>query len=183
MWWVKVATAFYPSRIPLYCNGQIYVSADPHEGRMSVYGFWVLSSPHPPSSSLAPHPDQPEFTPIQDELEALELWGSGIWLPREELEDQLQEHFRDLIRAECPYVVCILPFRAKCHHQPKSLPWILFLLTKKVYLKSPLNLGHHRLIFFVVLMTCQIICLFVLQRRVLREKLAKKKLNLEFLLC
>ncbi|EPQ20003.1 Collagen alpha-1(XIV) chain [Myotis brandtii] len=26
----------------------------------------------------APHPDQPEFTPVQDELEAMELWGSGI---------------------------------------------------------------------------------------------------------
>lgn len=26
----------------------------------------------------APHPDQPEFTPVQDEQEALELWGSGI---------------------------------------------------------------------------------------------------------
>uniref|UniRef100_A0A0P6JDH5 Collagen alpha-1(XIV) chain n=1 Tax=Heterocephalus glaber TaxID=10181 RepID=A0A0P6JDH5_HETGA len=26
----------------------------------------------------APHPDEPEFTPVQDEQEALELWGSGI---------------------------------------------------------------------------------------------------------
>lgn len=43
-----------------------------------MYGVWVLSSPHPHFSSLAPHPDQPEFTPVQDEDEAMELWGPGI---------------------------------------------------------------------------------------------------------
>lgn len=52
---------------------------DPYKGRISIYGSWVLSRPHPHSSSLVPHPDEPEFTPVQDELEAMELWGSGIW--------------------------------------------------------------------------------------------------------
>ncbi|KAM8785024.1 collagen alpha-1(XIV) chain isoform 1-T1 [Rhynchonycteris naso] len=45
-----------PSGQPGYC--------DPSS--CSAYGVGV------------PHPDQPEFTPVQDELEAMELWGSGI---------------------------------------------------------------------------------------------------------
>lgn len=64
-----------------------------------MINFWFLgpikSPPH--SSSLAPHPDQPEFTPVQDELEAMELWGSGIWSPHKKLEDQLQELLRALV--------------------------------------------------------------------------------------
>lgn len=82
---------------------------DPYEGRLSIFGSWVLPSPHPHSSSLATHPDQPEFTPVQDELEAMELWGSGIWWSRENLEDQPQKLLKRLNQEECHYVVCMLP--------------------------------------------------------------------------
>lgn len=99
----------------------------PHKERISIYDAWVPSSPHPHSSSLAPHPDQPEFTPVQDELEALELWGSGIWQPQEKFEDLPQKLLGKLIQEECHYVVCMLPLGG-LFPRPKSPPWIFLTL-------------------------------------------------------
>lgn len=139
-----------------------------------MINFWFLGpikSP-PRSSSLAPHPDQPEFTPVQDELEAMELWGSGIWLPHEKLEDQLQELLRALVQEECHNVVCILPSRG-LFHQPKSLPWILLLLTKRItFFSKPSIYDAIGLIFLGCFNDMPDHWFF--QRGVLGENLAKK---------
>lgn len=148
---------------------------DPHKERISIYDAWVPSSPHPHSSSLAPHPDQPEFTPVQDELEALELWGSGIWQPQEKFEDLPQKLLGKLIQEECHYVVCMLPLGG-LFPQPKSPPWIFLtlplLLTKKLYfLKIPLIYDPIALISLCYFNGMPDYLFF--WRRVLKEKLAK----------
>lgn len=75
------ASAFHLSRLSLSFIDQICVSYGPMWGEnINLWFLGPIKSP-PHFSSLAPHPDQPEFTPVQDELEAMELWGSGIWSP------------------------------------------------------------------------------------------------------
>lgn len=87
--------AFSSRRAPLWFTNQICVALRTQIGE--TIHFWFLGPirpPHPHFSSLVSHPDQPEFTPVQDEQEAMDLWSSSIWWAQEMSEEQWQALFR-----------------------------------------------------------------------------------------
>lgn len=134
------------------------------------YPFLVPGShqaPHPHFSSLVSHPDQPEFTPVQDEQEAMDLWSSSIWRPQKMSEEQWQALFWSFnLQDVVSWLYATLQGRQGSCHRPIFPPWVMLIVALKNCVLKPSPFGDTVAALSLCCFNCMPVNLVVFQRRV-----------------